>query len=164
MKLWKQVETIAKETLREGKGYSFRLDIQFEYFKGSLFISLPSGRKIAYYNAKLTGNGRNEKIKYEGIDQTTKKWTVMDTYGGKLVENIVQAIARDCLAVSMLKVTDAGYTIVMHIHDEVVVEVPTEAGELHLKRIKALMDENIPWASGLKLNAEAFVSDYYLKD
>ena len=64
----------------------------------------------------------------------------------------------------MLKVTDAGYTIVMHIHDEVVVEVPTEAGELHLKRIKALMDENIPWASGLKLNAEAFVSDYYLKD
>ncbi|HAH93986.1 MAG TPA: hypothetical protein DCM01_09195 [Dielma fastidiosa] len=164
VKLWKQVETIAKETLREGKGYSFRLDIQFEYFKGSLFISLPSGRKIAYYNAKLTGNGRNEKIKYEGMDQTTKKWTVMDTYGGKLVENIVQAIARDCLAVSMLKVTDAGYTIVMHIHDEVVVEVPTEAGELHLKRIKALMDENIPWASGLKLNAEAFVSDYYLKD
>ena len=88
----------------------------------------------------------------------------MDTYGGKLVENIVQAIARDCLAVSMQKIMNEGYQIVMHIHDEVVVEVPTEAGELHLKRIKALMDEEIPWALGLKLNAEAFVSNYYLKD
>lgn len=164
VKLWKQIETIAKETLREGKSYSFRLGIQFEYKKNSLFITLPSGRKIAYYNAKLTGEGRTEKIKYEGMDQTTKKWTVMDTYGGKLVENIVQAIARDCLAVSMQKIMGAGYQIVMHIHDEVVVEVSKENAEEQLKLIKSLMDEEISWAPGLKLNAEAFVSDYYLKD
>lgn len=164
VKLWKQVETIAKETLREGKSYSFRSGLRFEYRKGSLFITLPSGRKIVYYNAKLTGEGRTEKIKYEGMDQTTKKWTVMDTYGGKLVENIVQAIARDCLAVSMQKIMDAGYQIVMHIHDEVVVEVPKEDAERHMKHIKALMDEELPWAPGLKLNAEAFTSDYYLKD
>lgn len=164
VKLWKQVETIAKETLREGKSYSFRLGICFEYKKGSLFITLPSGRKIAYYNAKLTGEGRSEKIKYEGMDQTTKKWTVMDTYGGKLVENIVQAIARDCLAVSMQKIMETGYQIVMHIHDEVVVEVSKENAEEQLKNIKALMDEEISWAPGLKLNAEAFISEYYLKD
>lgn len=164
VKLWKQVGTIAKETLREGKSYSFSLGICFEYKKGSLFITLPSGRKIAYYNAKLTGEGRTEKIKYEGMDQTTKKWTVMDTYGGKLVENIVQAIARDCLAVSMQKIMDAGYQIVMHIHDEVVVEVSKENAEEQLKLIKALMDEEISWAPGLKLNAEAFISEYYLKD
>lgn len=164
VKLWKQVEIIAKETLRDGKSYSFRLGIQFEYKKGSLFITLPSGRKITYYNAKLTGEGRSEKIKYEGMDQTTKKWTVLDTYGGKLVENIVQAIARDCLAVSMQKIMEAGYQIVMHIHDEVVVEVPKEHAEEHMKYIKALMDDAIPWAPGLKLNAEAFISEYYLKD
>lgn len=164
VKLWKQVETIAKETLREGKSYSFKLGIKFETKKGSLFITLPSGRKIAYYNAKLTGEGRSEKIKYEGMDQTTKKWTIMDTYGGKLVENIVQAIARDCLAVSMLKILEAGYQIVMHIHDEVVVEVSKESAEEQMKHIKALMDEEISWAPGLKLNAEAFISEYYLKD
>ena len=164
VKLWKQIETIAKETLREGKSYSFRLGIRFETKKGSLFITLPSGRKIAYYNAKLTGEGRSEKIKYEGMDQTTKKWTIMDTYGGKLVENIVQAIARDCLAVSMRKIMAAGYQIVMHIHDEVVVEVPAADADAHMRIIKSLMDEEISWASGLKLNAEAFISEYYLKD
>ncbi len=80
------------------------------------------------------------------------------------MENIVQAIARDCLALTMQRLQDAGYQIVMHIHDEVVIEVPKATAEADLKLIKDIMDTSISWADGLKLNAEAFISEYYKKD
>lgn len=160
VRLWNEVEDRAKEAILNQKTVQLKHGVSFTSKEDYLFIKLPSGRSLAYYKARVVDGS----IKYEGMDQTTKKWRVDDTYGGKLVENIVQAIARDCLAIAMGYVQMIGYRICMHIHDEVVVEVPKADSDYHLKRIKALMDQDIGWASGLKLNAEAFTSDYYLKD
>ena len=126
----------------------------------NLYARLPSGRIITYANARVIDN----KIYYDGVDQTKKTWTTLDTWGGKLVENLVQAIARDCLAIAMQRLTEEGYQIVMHIHDEVVIEVPKESAEADLKRICDIMGQPIEWAKGLILTAEGFVSDYYRKD
>jgi DNA polymerase len=103
-----------------------------------------------------------EALYYYGLNQTTKKWEKTPTYGGKLVENIVQAIARDCLAVSLVRLSQAGYQTVMHIHDEVVLDVPREM--VDLETVEKIMSEPIPWAPGLPLNADGFVSEYYRKD
>lgn len=92
----------------------------------------------------------------------TRKWGRVDTYGGKLTENIIQAIARDCLAESMIRLDRAGYKIVSHIHDEVVLDVPKDIGSL--KEVEAIMGESIAWAPGLPLGAEGFEADYYKKD
>lgn len=160
VRLWNEVEDRAKEAILNQKTVQLKHGVSFTSKEDYLFIKLPSGRSLAYYKARVVDGS----IKYEGMDQTTKKWRVDDTYGGKLVENIVQAIARDHLAIAMGYVQMIGYRICMHIHDEVVVEVPKADSDYHLKRIKALMDQDIGWACGLKLNAEAFTSDYYLKD
>jgi len=90
------------------------------------------------------------------------KWGRIDTYGGKLTENIIQAIARDCLAESMLRLESEGYRIVFHVHDEVILDVPNDKGSL--KEVEEIMGLDIPWAPGLPLRAEAFESDYYKKD
>jgi DNA polymerase len=110
-----------------------------------------------------------------GMDQTTKQWKRIESYGGKFVENIVQAIARDVLAVSMARLDKAGYEIVLHVHDEVAVEIEDfnlsdnpDAGEVGndhtLEDIEGIMGEPIPWAEGLPLRAEGYLSEYYKKD
>ena len=104
-----------------------------------------------------------EHITYAGVNQETKKWARQETYGGKLVENVVQAIARDCLAETMMKVYKAGYTIVMHVHDELIADVPesdTEAPEI----IAGIMKEPIEWAPGLPLKGEGYETKFYKKD
>ena len=101
-------------------------------------------------------------LMYEGMNQTTKQWGVQETYGGKLVENIVQAVARDCLAVAMLRLKAAGYKIVMHVHDEVVLEMPYGTGST--EEVSKIMGEPIPWAKGLPLKAESYETTYYKKD
>ena len=89
----------------------------------------------------------------------------METYGGKLVENLVQAIARDCLAVAMVRLDEAGYPIVFHVHDEVIAEAPdTAENETRLKAMCSLMEEPIPWAPDLPLRADGYVTKYYKKD
>ena len=95
------------------------------------------------------------------MDQTTKKWTKLDTYGGKLVENVVQAIARDCLAESITRLTGLGYEIVMHIHDEVVIEAPLD---LDVDTICKVMGQQISWAKDLLLKADGYETQYYKKD
>ena len=98
-----------------------------------------------------------------GVNQTTKQWQETETYGGKLVENIVQATARDCLAVSMQRVADMGYHIVMHVHDEMIVDVPTsDTGAL--ERINAAMGAPIDWAPGLPLKGDGYETPFYKKD
>jgi DNA polymerase len=96
------------------------------------------------------------------MDQTTKQWTRQRTYGGKLVENLVQAIARDILADSLLRVDEAGYNVVMHVHDEIVAEM--ENGKGSASEMSAIMGQDIPWALGLPLKAESYESVYYKKD
>lgn len=127
-----------------------------------LTISLPSGRKLFYPNPKLETNRKGfESITYDGLN-LAHVWGRLETYGGKLTENIVQAVARDCLAVTLNRMHLNGYDTVMHIHDEVVLDVPE--AEADLGRVIQLMTEPIPWAPGLPLDADGFVGSYYKKE
>ena len=96
-----------------------------------------------------------------GVDQTKKKWTRQETYGGKLTENITQAVARDCLSVTLNRVYAAGYKPVMHIHDEIVIDA---APEQRLDDVNAIFAKPMPWAPGLTLKGAGFESEYYMKD
>lgn len=163
--LWREVEDCAKKAIRTHTPQRLKnRNIAFLYESGILFIKLPNGRSLAYQGARLEGEGRYTKIKYKGMHQERKIWCDLDTYGGKLVENIVQAIARDCLAKAMLSLDNVGYEIVFHIHDEVVIEVEKDKADAEYELIKGIMCMPIQWAPGLILNAEGFTSDYYMKD
>ena len=168
--LWYSAEKAAIHTVKTGqptgvRGLIFAREIDSKNKQDFLTITLPSKRKL-YYAKPTLGEGRfgNEAIFYYGIDQESKKWTQIQTYGGKLVENCVQAIARDCLAENMMRLHNAGYKIVMHIHDEVVLEIPEEGSEDTLKHICDIMGQPLSWAPGLLLKADGFVSKYYKKD
>jgi len=136
--------------------------IHIEMKSGILFITLPSGRKLSYIKPRIEINkfGR-EGITYEGIGES-KRWSRIDSYGPKLVENITQAIARDLLAEAMIRVAKAGYEIVMHVHDEIIVEVPIGKGSL--EETCELMSIVPSWADGLPLRADGFICDYYKKE
>lgn len=126
-----------------------------------LFIALPSGRSIAYPEPEILPDG---EISYMG-QNTARQWVRLRSWGGKFTENVVQAIARDCLADALLKLEKhPEYQVVMHVHDEVVVEVPDDDPEKHLKIISDIMGEALPWAPGLLLRADGFTSPYYKKD
>lgn len=128
-----------------------------------LTVSLPSGRKLYYVQPQISENRwGNPSISYMGMDQTTKKWKRVETYGGKLVENAVQAIARDCLALSIERLKEAGYNVVFHIHDEVVIECEEERASLD-EAVK-IMSEPIPWAPDLPLGADGWVGKFFKKD
>lgn len=163
-KMWRTVEAAAKAAISEHRTVKIQHNVQFSYINRILFIQLPSGRKIAYYDARLEENAKGMmSITYAGVEQTTKKWGRIETWGGKLVENIVQAIARDCLAVAMTRVEDAGYQIVMHVHDEMIVDVPIEDTEA-LNTINGFMAEPIEWAPGLPLKGDGYETPFYKKD
>ena len=129
-------------------------------------ITLPSGRKLFYVNPSVGMYKRgNPSIAYMGVEQGTKKWRPIETYGGKLTENVVQAIARDCLAIAIENLEAAGLPIVFHIHDEVVIDVaPFADDETMLSRVEQIMTLPIPWAPGLPLNADGWVGKYFKKD
>lgn len=160
VKLWRELGDAAIEAIDTRLRVKCRHGVSFKYAKGILFMQLPSGRSLAYVQPRFDGR----ELTYMGMNQTTRKWERTKTWGGKLTENLIQAIARDCLAVSMSKIQKAGYHIVMHVHDEVIVEVPEGDAEGHLKRIEELMGEPIEWAPGLILTADGFTSEYYRKD
>lgn len=140
--------------------------LRFKMIKDTLFVKLPSGRKIAYRGAKVVEGGYTGKsIRYMGQNQTTQKWEEVETYGGKIVENIVQATARDILGYAMLLLDSKGLKIVAHVHDEVIVEVPKAMAKEDMERICILMKlENVEWAKGLILKAEGYTCDFYMKD
>ena len=162
--LWYDVDAAALEAVRECRAVPLHHGVAFSYRKGILFLRLPWGRKLAYARPKIEVEPEfdREGLTYEGSEQTSGKWTRLRTYGGKLVENIVQAIARDCLAVAMTRLEAAGYRIVMHIHDEVVIECPADACDL--TDVCRIMGEPIGWAKGLILTADGYITDYYKKD
>ena len=135
--------------------------IIFEYKSGILFITLPSGRKLSYVKPRMAVNrfGR-DGLTYEGISEN-KKWSRIETYGPKLVENIVQGTARDLLAEAMLRVEKKGYPIVMHCHDEIIAEVPEDSGSVdEMCEIMAVQPE---WAEGLPLRADGYQCSFYQK-
>ena len=150
-------------TLKQYRGVRFSCNDE------CLTVTLPSGRKLFYQEAEITINKfQQEAVRYKGIDANTRKWTWIDSYGGKFTENIVQAVARDILMVSMLRLDKAGYNIVLHVHDEAAVEIPerdTEyTPEAELGVIEDIMGMPIDWAKGLPLGAEGYLSNYYKKD
>ena len=164
-KLWRNCELAAKTAIREHRTVRLAHGIAFSYINGNLFIKLPGGRKLCYWDARLREDpvtGR-EQIVYMGVNQETKAWGVTETYGGKLVENITQATARDCLAVAMTRVSALGYKIVMHVHDEMIVDVPYEDTDA-LAVINRCMAEPIDWAPGLPLKGDGYETPYYMKD
>lgn len=166
--LWYSIEHTAKEVLRTGRAASvnnliFAREMDFARDQDFLTITLPSMRKLFYARPALVpGDNGRESITYRGMDQKTKKWAAVQTYGGKLVENIVQAVARDCLAESIKRLHAAGYKTAFHIHDECVIDCP--AADADLEKACAIMGEPIDWAPGLLLRADGFISDYYKKD
>lgn len=162
--LWYDVDAAALEAVRERRAVTLHHGVAFSTRKGILFLRLPSGRRLAYVRpmTEIEPAFNREGITYEGAEQTTGKWARLRTYGGKLVENIVQAIARDCLAVAMTRLEATGYRIVMHIHDEVVIECPADACDL--TDVCRIMGEPIGWAKGLILTADGYITDYYKKD
>jgi DNA polymerase len=165
VEFWYAIETAAITAVDDPGQLVKHNNISFCVERDYLFITLPSGRRLAYIKPRLKpGKFGNDALTYEGTDQNTKQWKRLDTYGGKLVENIVQATARDLLREAMLKVDAANYNIVMHVHDEIVLEEIDNPGNKYLKDICAIMSENPVWATGLPLGAEGYVTDYYKKD
>lgn len=169
---WRAVEEAAKRAIRDRHPVYLSRGIQLSYssYDRILFITLPSGRKLAYWDAALRADPKTgrEQITYAGTDPETHRWGRAETYGGKLVENITQATARDCLADAMLRVAARGYEVAMHIHDEMVVDVPAPDGEASaqaaLDEINGIMATPAPWAEGLPLKGAGYVTPYYIKD
>ena len=164
VKLWYTVEAAAKAAIKERRTVKMQYGLEFSYINRILFIKLPSGRKLAYYDARIEKNAKGmDQITYAGVEQDTKRWGRLETYGGKLVENIVQATARDCLAVALMLVEKAGYNVVMHIHDEIVADVPY-SDVAAPKTITDIMAQDISWAPGLPLKGETYETRHYKKD
>jgi DNA polymerase len=164
VKLWSGMEKAAMLAITRKRPVDCRHNMQFSYEDDCLFMRLPSGRRIAYQQPEIGENRFGGKsITYMGVNQTTKQWQETETYGGKLVENVVQATARDCLAVAMTRVSEMGYKIVMHVHDEMIVDVPVEDKDA-LERINAAMGAPIEWAPGLPLRGDGYTCNFYRKD
>lgn len=169
VQLWRDVEDAARAATVEGRtsflqhGVVIRRAIDAGNDLDFLIVRLPSGRELYYPQPAITQNrfGR-PSISYMGQNQTTKKWEQIETYGGKLAENLVQSIARDCLAEAITRLEAAGYPVVFHIHDEIVVD---SAGPgTSLDRMEQIMAEVPDWAPGLPLNADGWVNEFFKKD
>ncbi|CUP04559.1 MULTISPECIES: DNA polymerase [Hungatella] len=165
--LWYAIENAALAVMDTAQpqginGLIFALEGDLIYGQSFLTVRLPSGRKLFYPKPFLKEN-RFEKmaVHYYTVGQQTRKWEVTSTYGGKMVENIVQAIARDCLAVTLERIAAKGLQVVFHVHDEVIIDAPMETT---VEEICGLMAEPIPWAPGLVLKGAGFESMYYMKD
>lgn len=161
VKLWTEVGNTAMKAIKEKTIVSLG-KLVFMYERGILFIRLPSGRRLSYIKPRIgTNRFGGDSITYMGVGES-KKWERLETFGGKLVENIVQAIARDLLASAMMNVANAGYDIVFHVHDEIIAEVPDGQGSVD--EICMLMSINPDWADGIPLSADGYECEYYRKD
>lgn len=175
--LWNIVDSAAVTVITNGGAQTIRsettdavitLACELDVITGTRYMTilLPSGRKL-YYPFPEIGVNRwgNPSVSYMGQNQTTKRWERVETYGGKLVENIVQAIARDCLAIAIENLEAQGLHVVFHIHDEVVIDTPAWADEdTMLETVTKIMTKPIPWAQMLPLNADGWVDKYFKKD
>lgn len=157
-KFWRDAERAAKFALTNpGNTYRLPCGVQFRKTPEALLCLLPSGRVLSYWGAQLV----DDSIVYMGQGGQSGAWVKKETWGGKLVENIVQAYARDCLAVSMNRLDEAGFNICFHVHDEVVAEAPEGS---RWEDMAEIMSRPIPWAPGLLLNADGYDTKFYMKD
>lgn len=163
VKLWNNAQKAFIEAVKNKSVVHIDKNISFIYEGNILFIKLPSGRRLSYIRPKIDYDNIFNKyiITYEGVDPTTKKSKRLTTYGGKLVENIVQAIARDVLAQAMMNLKNHGFNIVMHVHDEIVLEV--ENGVSSVEEVCEIMCKENRYLKGLNLRADGFESNYYKK-
>lgn len=181
VKLWYAVERAAKQAVTNKTSVALeiaghRSKLFFRYESGFLTIQLPSGRKLFYIKPRIENEDlvkENSKtgaryivasvgsLTYEGQDQKTKQWTRLATYGGKLVENITQAIARDCLRESMLALDEAGHEQLFTVHDEIIIETKNASD---LPKVEEIMGRSLSWAPGLPLRADGFATPYYMKE
>ena len=165
--LWYAVEEAALQTMHTARpqairGLIFRLEGDLIYGQSFLTVQLPSGRKLFYPKPFLQENQFGKMaIHYYTVGQQSHKWEVTSTYGGKMTENIVQAIARDCLAETLSRIHALGLQLVFHVHDEVIIDAPME---VTVEQICELMSQPIPWAPGLILKGAGFENGYYMKD
>ena len=158
-RFWRDAENAAKNALRQpGRTFSLPCGVKYHKDADGLRCKLPSGRILTYWGAGLDGD---DNIYFMGQNQTTRKWEKTETWGGKLVENIVQAYARDCLAVALLRLDKAGYRTCFHVHDEIVAEAPEGS---RWEDMAEIMSQPIPWAPGLLLRADGYDTPFYMKD
>jgi DNA polymerase len=169
--LWYSMDSAAVQVISQGGSVGINglmLAREYDYNQGTdcFTITLPSGRKLYYVNPSIGENQwGNPSIAYMGMDQKTKRWKQIETYGGKLVENCVQAIARDALAGAIERLEAAGLPVVFHVHDEVIIDVAPFADEdTMLQTVVDIMREPIPWAPDLPLNADGWVGTFFRKD
>ena len=158
-RFWRDTENAAKRALENpGKTFTIPCGVKYLRDRDGLRCKLPSGRILTYWGARLDNDGN---ICFMGQNQTTRKWEKTETWGGKLVENIVQAFARDCLAVALIRLDEAGFKTVFHVHDEIVAEAPDGSSWEDMAEIMA---RPIDWAPGLLLRADGYVTKFYMKD
>jgi DNA polymerase len=149
------LQAVADQNVTETHGLTFSREAGF------LFIRLPNGRRLAYPRPRIEiDRFGKDGLTYEGMEQGRKTWGRVDTYGPKLVENIVQAISRDILAAAMLRLAAAGYRTVMHVHDEVIIEADTGS----LDTVCEIMGQTPEWAAGLPLRADGYECEFYRKE
>jgi DNA polymerase len=165
--LWYKVENASLECIKTGKpqgvrGLLFAMEGDQSTNQWFMTITLPSGRKLYYAKPYITPGQYGDALHYWGMNQTSHKWQVTDTWGGKLVENITQATARDCLAENIERLEAAGYPIVFHVHDEIIADCTPEKADL--KNVIEIMSQPISWASGLPLSADGWVGSFYTKE
>jgi len=160
---WWDVGNAAMKAVRDKTIVPVHHGIEFSYESGGLFLRLPSGRRLCYVRPRIETHDKYNKpvLTYEGTEQG-KTWGRIKTYGPKLVENIVQATSRDCLAEALLRLDKAGYHIVFHVHDEVILDEPEDSTSV--EAVNEIMSQPIPWAPGLPLRADGFETKYYMKD
>ena len=158
-RFWRDAENAAKRALANpGRTLTLPCGVKYLRDADALRCRLPSGRVLTYWGARLDNDG---KICFMGQNQTTRKWEKTDTWGGKLVENIVQAYARDCLAVALLRLDEAGYKIAFHVHDEIIAEAPEGS---RWEDMAEIMGRPIDWAPGLLLRGDGYETKFYMKD
>jgi DNA polymerase len=169
--LWEDVERAAKEAVKyRRRSIAANGKLTFECDGDNLMVRLPSGRQLFYRHATIKTKPKpnvptmTPTIWYEGVVQETKHWGEIDTYGGKLVENCVQAIARDLMASTLMSLDEAGHEVIAHIHDEVIVEVEKSSAKQKYAEIVSLMEKTPDWAKGLPLKADGYITPFYLKD
>lgn len=160
-RFWSATERAARSALAHpGKTFTVQpCGVKYRRDADALRCKLPSGRILSYWHADL---GQDGHLYYMGQNQTTRKWERTETWGGKLVENIVQAVARDCLAVALLRLDDAGFQTLFTVHDEVIVEEPQ--GRRTWQDVAEIMGQSIEWAPGLLLRGDGYETQFYMKD
>lgn len=159
-KFWRDTENAAKRALANpGKTFTLPCGVKYRKDADALRCKLPSGRLLSYWGAQLDIDG---SICFMGQNQTTRKWEKTETWGGKLVENIVQAYARDCLAVALVRLSAAGYSINFHVHDEIIAEEPLDGRRW--QDMAEIMGQPIDWAPGLLLRGDGYSTPFYMKD